>query len=353
MKLAECLKTIFVAVSLGVVVMLSAGCSSSDDDSSADAQNDSQTPGGMTDPGLPTDENPFAEADMNGTTVIARLGYPDARDQADELVSMSYLSLYYDLDSAIASLLQGTDQATDATVACPGGGSANGERSFFNFDVIFDQCIINGRTLSGGLARDANFSVFGLGSNQIVSLTFKELIVDAGDLGRLEVSGVSTRDDEDIAIIQCEASRITHNIDNQIVSARIESSGIVTTVSAADWQQSTITGPQATGADSSVECAMIESLNFDGKVSVGSSKFGDNEATIDKRGDIVRGAVEGGDSTARLGADFGDDSSLVVTATSDATREVQVDIVSDAVAVSFADTYRFEAREDIPPILGE
>ena len=33
--------------------------------------------------------------------------------------------------------------------------------------------------------------------------------------------------------------------------------------------------------------------------------------------------------------------------------KVQVDIVSDAVAVSFTDTYRFEAREDIPPILGE
>ncbi len=66
---------------------------------------------------------------------------------------------------------------------------------------------------------------------------------------------------------------------------------------------------------------MIESLTFDGEVSAVSSSFGDDEATIDKRDDITRGAAEGSDSTARLGADFGDGSSLAVTATSDANSE--------------------------------
>ena len=113
----------FTGALLTAAAIVTAGCSSSTDD-----------PGES----LPGSDDPQTEPDPNGTTTIARLGYPDARDLSDDLVSMSYLRQYYELDQAISSLLQGGDKISDVTIDCPDGGTVSGELSIFSFEARED-----------------------------------------------------------------------------------------------------------------------------------------------------------------------------------------------------------------------
>ena len=243
---------------------------------------------------------------------------------------------------------------SDVTVDCPEGGTASGTLSIFDLDVVFNNCVVDNRILNGGLSRDASFIVFGLGDSQEVSVRFNNLIIDAGIAGSIELTGVSTRNDRNFAITECSGSPAkTFSVTNQIDSARIWQSNVQTTISTASWQQSRVTRPQQPEGDPFGECLVVEHLTFDGETMATSPEFDGNTATIKKRGDILRSTSASTESTATLISDFGDSSSLALTATSDSEREVQVDIISDGTVVSFVSDYRFEARPDIPPILGE
>ncbi len=73
------------------LAILVIGCSSSDD---------------STDMTGPDNENfQFTTPDLNGTAVVARLSYPVVRDLSRELVTGTYLDLYFDIDAQIGQLL--------------------------------------------------------------------------------------------------------------------------------------------------------------------------------------------------------------------------------------------------------
>lgn len=336
---------------LAVATVVSVGCSS--DDSTINLQDDPQQPG---DP-LPVNGNPFTMPDPNGATTLARLGYADTRELADELVSMSYLRRYYDLDSVIAALLQGGELASGVTIDCPAGGNAVGDQSPLTFDVVFENCAVAGHTLSGGLARDADFTVFGLGDSQVVKVTFNRLTITAGELGTLELTGVSTRSDRNSASTACSgAPAIFHEVANRIDMARISNGALETSITDATWNQITFSESQAPSGNPTDDCLLTHELRFTGTTTVVSSTFNGTTVEIEKNGDITRLGAEqiadpNSDSFAALAADLGDGSTLTLTMTSDADSEVQVDLVSGNVVTSFTDNYGFNARADIPPIL--
>ncbi len=310
-------------------------------------------------PTEPPGDDPFAEPDPDAATLVARLGYPAALELADDLVSMSYLTLYYDIDRALSRLLSpGANYAEPATRACPGGGTASGLAQPFLIDVDLDACTIEGRTLSGALRREAEFIVFGQGDRQEVVLTFDDLLIEAGEEGSLRLSGTSTRNDStavENGPLCSAAPRVIRRVDNRIDAARLERGGVVSTIAGARWEQSDTSFPGPVDEFGQEPCVPVSTLFGDGASTVESARFGPAGATFEKAADLVRDPRDdpafSGD--ARLAADFGDGSTLAVTAVPGSDGEAQVDIVADGVAVSFTDDYRFEAREDIPTIIGD
>ena len=319
------------------------------------------TSGGATAGGPPDGGgDPFAEPDAEGSTAIARLGYPAARDLADDLVSTGYLTLYYDIDVALLDFLLNREEGASneiVTTACPGGGSARGPRgSFFHVEVEFDGCTIEGRTLSGGYVHKSVFRDSpALSSNANATVIFDELSIDAGSGGRLLVSGTSERRNlmSPVNPLCDGAPTVYDRIENRIETARVEGADGVSLVTDASWRQTVESVPVQTGVPFRDPCLeQSRTTSFEGEASVVSARFGSDGATLEKRGDLVRETREGVPSEvdARLAASFGDGSTLAVTSTPGVDGEVQVDIAADGAAVSFTDAYRFESRDDLPTL---
>ncbi len=300
--------------------------------------------------------NPFADPNPNATTVLARTGYPAIRMQVDDLVSMNYLTLFYDIATPTDALLRNRISDTEITIECPGGGSATGTASPFNYDFILDRCVIEGRILTGGLAYDAEFIVFGAGGSQRVTLLFNNLRIESSELGTATFVGQSERFDSRVANIDCSgAPRVTRTTNNQFETVELETDGESSSVTSATWQQSWIRSLQRTNPDVTAPCTRIEQLSFTGSAEVLSSRFAPEVTTeIDKQGQIVRDETETDSSaSANLAANFNDGSQFAITFLSDSNGEVQVDIMAEDVAASFVENFRFEARQDIPSILGD
>ena len=311
--------------------------------------------GGAAAPPSPADD-PFTEPDPDAASVLARLGYPGARELADDLVSTSYLSLYYDIAPALLELLSDDGSPEDTLPkACPEGGRVSGEGGTFFFnDVVLEDCGIDGRTLSGGLLIEADVTIFAAGDVQLATASFDALRIDAGEAGSLLVSGSSSRRDSASANQVCDgAPTFVRAVDNRIDSARVENADGTTTLSEASWTQTLTTQPLLSGRPTVDPCvASRVTLSFEGEASVVAERLGAGGTTLRKRGEIVRDSREdvAAEVDARLAADFGDGSTLAVTAIAD--DEAQVDIVAEGASLSFTDDYRFEAREDFPTITG-
>jgi len=304
--------------------------------------------------------NPFADADPSAATVLARTGYPDIRTPVDDLVSMNYLTLFYDIDAQIRGVLTDRFSDTDITVDCPGGGSATGTAASFKYDFILDRCVIEGRTLTGGINYDADFTVFGLGDSQTETMIFDNLRIESEASGTATFVGQATINDRNIANIECSgAAKTTHAIIAELESVEIETDDEITTISSASWQQSWTIGVERTNSDTSTPCTRTEELSFTGSADVLSSRFVPGVVTrIEKQGEILRDETGINTSaSASLAANFNDGSQFGITLLSDSDNEfdgeVQVDLVADNVTASFVENYRFEARQDIPPILGD
>ena len=325
---------------------------------------DPADPAEPVDPGEPTppvDDNPFASPDPNGTSIISFLGYEDARETADDLVTTAYLYLYYNTD--FGDLLD-LDPARPDVRTCPGGGTVAGTwEGPFRVAAVFNSCGVGGRTFDGGLNRLLDFAVFGGGSAQTETVVFDGLRIDGAERGVLNVKGVGARRDSSVANPACEgAPTVTRAFNSEIAAATLASEGNLLTIDSADWTQTIIdepvvTPPSADAGQTAATCRPTRSITFEGSTLVSSRQPDTSNLTITKRGDILRDPanVSQADalSSARLDADGSAGLSLRVTATSDAAGEARVDIVSDGVSVSFSDDYRFDARDDIPTILGD
>lgn len=300
----------------------------------------------------PVSENPFSEADPDAESVVARLGYPAVRNDVDDLVSMSYLSLYYDNEADMLSVLSDGPYYEAFELECPDGGTVSGLKTPpGSFEGVFDACAFNGVTMTGPLQRVLDFTVFGLGDNRTYTVDFDEFFVDAGDAGNLLVSGTSVRYGGTFGITVCGgAAETTATVNNELTSAVWETADGVTTVDSASWMQSEVATPTPSGEDYLSDCYVENVLSFDGDATLQSDMLGPQIAVMTKQGDIVSDTGDESVTTtdAQLEADFGDGSTSTVTAISDA--QVQVDIVAEGVSVSFNDDFAFEARDDFPGV---
>jgi|GEM_PF-1091261 len=315
-----------------------------------------RTPGDQAEPPPVPGENPFPEADPNATTTLARTGYPAIRTVVDDLVSMAYLSLFYDIVIPVNAFLIDRFSESAITIDCPGGGSATGTASRFSYAFVLDQCVIEGRSLNGGLSMESEFVVFGLGGAQTMTVTFDDFLIETGESDSATFNGQSVRVDSTVGNIECGGRpRTSRNIDNQMDSVDIVIDGEQTSIASAAWKQLVETGFQRTDPDSSVPCATTEQFSFAGSSNVVSTLFTPEVAAqLEKQGKISRDEIASGSpSNARLAANFNDGSQFTVTLLSDSESKSQVDIVAEGVAVSFTETYRFQPREDVSAILSD
>lgn len=303
---------------------------------------------GTDDVESPITDNPFTEADPNAESAVAQLGYPAIRDEVDDLVSMSYLSLYYDNEADMMSVLYDED-SYDFAIDCPGGGTVSGAkgapRSFF---ADFDACVFNGVMMSGHIERTAEFTVYGAGDAREYSVSFDDFSIDAGDSGTLLITGTTERIGGSFNSGVCGGPPTrTSSTRTTIASARWETTEGVTSIDNATWMQSEVSTPTPSGEDYVSPCYMTDTLSFEGAATLESATLGPQTAVLAKQGEIVSD-----DSTtsteAFVQADFGDGSTLAVTAISES--ESRVDIVAEGIAVSFIEDHAFEARDDIPGV---
>ena len=286
----------------------------------------------------PPANDPFAEPDPAGTTALARLGYPAARDLALELVSGAYLRLYLDVDEAVRNRVAGTD-GTVRTERCPGGGTARGSASGFSFaTVALDGCVIEGRTLSGAVTWEEER--FPIATGQVARLTIRldALRVEAGDAGTLLVTGSFERAESSGQDERC--NRYEGATDGvRVASARLERDGEISIVTDGRYSQGDDRRDFGPPGDDTTPCSTVRTLEIDGEASVVSTRFGPDAAAI-----AVRVNETGDASDGVLEADFGDGSALVVTTASGTGNGAQVDLTSGGAAVSFADDSPFEPR---------
>ena len=302
-----------------------------------------RTPGAIAPP--PASDNPFAEPDPAGGTTLARLGYPGARDLATDLVSAGYLESYLEVDATVTALITAGDGANRRVADCPGGGIVRNGGDVGVGDVVleFDGCVVEERTLSGTVTRVYRGFPTAGGGTQTLTISFDALHVDAGEMGTLAVTGSFVREKntgQDDRCIRFERKSDTISI----VSARLERDGDVTSISEASYSQTDaefVFGFPDAPLDT--PCSTTRTLTVEGATSLVSTRFGGGTTTISTRGEVARdSAGEDLRTVPVLAADFGDGSTLTLTATSG--TEAQVDIVSDGAAVSFTDDYAFEQR---------
>ena len=308
---------------------------------------------GSTEPQPPTDdgnENPFAEPDPAGTTVLARLGYPAARDLAIGLVRADYLDLFFEVeDAALALLTDNTEE--DISAQCPGGGTVQGI-DFFPFSTLdFSNCGIDGRVLSGSIEIERNrFPTASTGVEQR-EYRFDSLSVDAGDAGRFVATGTISAGESSGQNAVCDRSQSGNDATN-IETASVDLNGDTFLISNSTFSQSNSRqdGPQ--NAQDASECFTNRSFSFAGSAIVSSESFGESAASIEINGETT--VFENSDGIEEtfvvapiFEADFNDGSTLAVTATEEGEDTVQVDLVSDEAAISFEDSYRFERRSEV------
>ncbi len=300
----------------------------------------------------PANENPFSEADPDAETAVARLGYATIRDDVDDLVSMSHLSLYHDYETDMLSVLSEGPYYESFVLDCPEGGTVSGLKTPpGSFEGDFDACVFNGVTMTGHLRRLAEFTVFGLGDNRSYTVDFDDVVIDAGEAGSLAITGTSIRRGGTFGIIVCGgAAEVSAAVSHTVSSAVWETADGVTSVESASWNQTEVATPTPSGEDYISDCHIENKLTFKGDATLQSDRLGPQTAVLEKRGDIVSDNRDESVTItdALLAADLGDGSSVALTAIS--ATQVQVDIVAEGVSVSFNDDHVFEAREDFPGV---
>jgi len=293
----------------------------------------------------PPVNDPFAVPDPSGGTTLERLGYAASRDLAADLVSAAWLEPYFDVDTTVRGLVV-TFNGPERTVDCPGGGTARGTGTGFAFTALeLDGCVIKDRTLTGTLERTESTRSTANGEAAQLAIAFDDLRVDVGKAGALTVTGSFVRRASQGEDERCGRYATTRD-SIRIVSARLERGGDVSDLKDATYSRSDDKRNPSGSYPEGAPCDSRQTLTFEGRASVVSTRFGAKPATVSIGGDIVRDYREREDSraAAMLEADFGDGSELMVTAASGSSKEVQVDIVSSGSAVSFNDEYAFEVR---------
>lgn len=351
------------------LAVLAVGCSSSDDD------NNDLNPNDSTDPALSDGSIQFSEPDVNGSSDLARLGYPVVRDLSRELVTGAYLNAYFDIDGSVVVVLKdalggesvispGSSGESGGPVACPQGGTIDASFNWnvnntLTFEGTFADCMIDDQTLSGDLMRVQDAGVTGGGGYNNISMTFTDFSINSEEVGALLVTGTATRTSsysssglqppEELG--SCILEDNLHLTESSaIYTAQIERPGIAgsVTVSQSDYARDDNRRYDANSNETT--CPLFRQASETGSAIVtfdgyGASALDGQATTVTAISTLIDDNTNTNDVTASQSSELPDGSSVRMTALSGTDGTVQVDILADGAAISFVDSYQFVAPD--------
>lgn len=337
----------WVATALLPLLLTATGC----DSSNATAPKLADSPATRV---IMKNDAQFTEADPAGQSWVERLSYPTIRDLSRELVSASYLDVYFDIDSFVGALMnEAVDHSDGTPYACPDGGTLSVTVTMEKdtkriLRGRFADCAIRGSVLFGTLEREMYSQVFKTGSSLFVAVNFELFDIDAGERGQLLISGKAMRarknasPEADVKRGLCEldGSDVRLTQVNEIHTARVEKPGIAGSVaiSKARYERDDERSHDATSNDTL--CPEERSASEAGEAVVTFSGYGASQ--MDGRAVI----------TTRIGTDgatqhteLPDGSTLRISELPDEDDSAQIDVHALGMASSFIDAYRFQAPD--------
>lgn len=358
-------------------VFLGVGCSDSndnDDSGSAMSQNDMLVVGTS---GSEGDMIQFSEPDLDGSSDLARMSYPVARDLSRELVSGSYLDLYFDTDESVRQILYEAiggieafqngeieEDEVQAPFNCPEGGSVRASYTDRNgpagiFTGVFSQCGLGEYTLDGTLVRNQDSGVAGAGGFLNVAVSFDELVIDAGVAGVLTVTGSAFRNrsnsGSDILMpgnrgtCALERDNLSLVESSELPSARLERPGISGSVTVSESSYARSDNKRYDATSSEATCPEFREVSEDGAAVVTFAEYGVSMLSGQAAVTTSITTTSDDDSSVHSASqvtELPDGSSVEVTALSDLDAcMVQVDIGAQNAIVSFFDTFCFTPLE--------
>ncbi|MGQ7844401.1 hypothetical protein ACUNV4_07990 [Granulosicoccus sp. 3-233] len=334
---------------LASLIVLSSGCSDSGGGSAISSPPESDA-GGL----------PFALADENGTSDVARLGYPEVRDLSRDLATGRFLDRYFDIDSAVAALaIEAADAEENSDYPCPDGGTVNANRISRNGPIpshvaTFADCSLESRTLSGSLTREVNPGVIGSGSYIAITATFEALEIRSGDSERLLISGTAMRQRTDgSAAVGVERGSCTLEEDNRsliegssITSALIEESGIAGSITVSDYSHDRWDARFHDASSNAPLCPLTIAQRESASLKAHFDHYSNSaiNGTASVTSSISIGMADAMDAASQTSV-LPDGSSVTLTALQDQAGKVQVDIVSEGSAISFIDDHVFPSQD--------
>ena len=309
--------------------------------------------------------NRFALPDPSGQTVLERLGFDATRELADELLSGSYLELYFEVDDALGALiadvvrrhfenpgrLAGNLAAGDlpVDVPCPDGGRVTVESletiygDTLRSRLSFAACALADRTLSGRVSREAY--PFTLEPDARVDrdgtttrrLELDRFGVDAG-ARRFEASGTAELFTTAAPGVEtcAENNGDVRELEQELVHSVYERDSVRHDIVQSFHLRLTSTRGQF---DADGTCREIGIIRQDGRATVRSPRFGAGSASLWRAvesSDFVLGVLPAG----QFKADFGDGSRFAISYFG-MGDEARVDLLSGDDVVSFRDTVPF------------
>ena len=343
---------------LGQSVLLAA-CGSATGDLPLDPA--AERPGGVfldgESPVAPVDPlsvQPFSSPYPPADTLVARLGHVRLRALVEPLLEGRFVDAYLAVDDGVLALIgSGVEEGRDATetLACPGGGALRVVRerraSELVSSVAFSGCRIDGTTLSGELDRavplDTGASEGAAGADETLGLRYRELVVDDGAGGIVEMLGGTRRSVARRTSDECGGVAVETTLRHAIERASVTADGSTERVS--DLRHELVReSAREVPADNPALCRERITLDFAGRATVSGGRFETRGLILAREGRIVRDDLADAEppAEATLSIDVDDGSRLALRLLSDRGGTAEVDAFADGAAVSFVTRYRFE-----------
>ena len=302
----------------------------------------------------PAGVEPFSSPYPPADTLVARLGHVRLRTLVEPLIEGRFVDAYLDVDDGVLALVgSGIEEGGESseTIACPEGGALSVVRerraSELVSSIAFSGCGIDGATLSGGLDRavplDAGASVGAADTGETLGLRYRELVVEDGAGGTVEMLGGTRRSVARRASDECGGVDVETTLRHAIERANVTAGGSTERVS--DLRHELVReSARAVPDDNAALCRERITLDFSGQATVSGGRFETRGLILAREGRIVRDGLAFAEppSSATLSIDVDDGSLLGLRLLSDREGTTQVDAFADGVAVSFVTRYRFE-----------
>ena len=298
----------------------------------------------------PASSSPFETPDPTAGSLVGRLGRPALAELADTVAAARFVDDYLAVDEALFALVasDGVEVAPGRELLdCPDGGRVRVGRDGGTRDGVlafaFENCSLDGVTLSGDLVRSTTPDGFRVGSSEVLGLDYRELVVDGGGARATTLTGTTRRDVTRRANADCGGEDVELTLSHRIGTASVMRDGL--TVQVTDVRHDlALTRLRESANGEPAGCHERSTAEFDGRASVTGGPLDGARADVRRSGSIERDTRSDREPPARatLLAEVDDGSSLALRLLSDPDGTAQVDVNADAAAVSYTVDFRFE-----------